>query len=44
MRSNAFLSMTAPMKFVKSATSPTLMSLIIASSRPFTSFQSDLGT
>jgi hypothetical protein len=42
--SNAFLSITAPMKFRKSATSPILMSRIIATVRSRTSAHRERGT
>ncbi len=42
--SNDFLSITAPMKFRKSATSPIRMSFMIATVRSRTSFQIDFGT
>ena len=41
---NAFLSITAPMKFRKSVMSPTLISSMIATVRSFTSFQMERGT
>ena len=44
MRPNAFWSITAPMKFRKSATSPIRMSCIIATAWSRTAGQSDFGT
>ena len=44
MRSNAFLSMTAATKFVKSRTSPCFISCIVAMQRAFTSGHIDFGT
>ncbi len=44
MLSKAFRSITAPMKFRKSCTSPTPSSAIMAAIRSRTSFQIDRGT